>query len=282
MKLHKILPGEEATLYEMGIPVVTLQGGEPWHLDVHQRVPLNADRDNVTPAYLRELRTAMLNHMHRELKGEDAATQAWVRDAAGDPNATKAAVEHVKVERFGEKAVAFDPSDPEGTKKAMSEGYTVIPGGSLSKGEWENLKRDKIVLPAGQVTPSEAQETADAVTVPSDKETEGMKRMRTFVQALGKELLSCEVRTVFVESPDATVLATYGRRQLTFNVSRLGKAWFDKGVTERQLSLVLHEMGHHLASDHLSEEYYRALTKLGAKLAFFIAEVPTFFKVHAW
>jgi hypothetical protein len=282
VQLHKREGDEPPYLYEMGIPVVELTGGEPWHVNVHQKIALNADRDNVTPAFLRELRTAMLNHMHKHLKGAEDATKAWVREAASDPDATKAAVERVKVERFGEKAVAYDPSDVEGSKRAAHEGYTVIPGGALSKGEWENLKRDRIVLPAGQVTPSKPEKTAETRLLFQNEWSEEMGKLDLFVGSLGKVLLGRSCSSKFIESPEATVLATWNSGFITFNISTLGKSWLEKGVTEEQLDLILHEMSHHFASDHLSKEFNDACTKLGAKLAFFIADHPNFLKNHTW
>ena len=279
VQLHERRGDEPAFLYEMGIPVVELTGGEPWHVNIHQKVPLNADRDNVTPAYVRELRTAMLNHMHKFLKGESDVTQVWVREAAADERASKEAVQYVKTERFGEKAVAYDPSDPEGSKKAMAEGYTVIPGGSLSKGEWDNLKRDKIVLPAGQVTPSNP--GGSAASKPSP-ETKGTLALRKFVTALGRVLLDTTVETRFIESP-AAVLATWGDKTVTFNITTLGAAWFEHGPNEAQVDLILHEMAHHFAADHLSKKYNDACTSLGAKLAFWISDKhPTLFKEYSW
>lgn len=53
------LPDEVAMLYEMGVPVV--ETGDRFHVNVQQKVPLNADRDNVTPAYLRRLRVEVAN-----------------------------------------------------------------------------------------------------------------------------------------------------------------------------------------------------------------------------
>jgi hypothetical protein len=282
VQLHECPEGHTPHLFEMGIPVVELTGGEPWHINIHQKIPLNADRDNVTPAYLRELRTAMLNHMHQHLKGEDAATKAWVRDAAGDPNASKGAVERVKTERFGEKAVIADPSDPEGTKKAMAQGYTVIPGGSLSKGEWDNIKRDGIVLPAGQVTPSRADGTADTRVLDIDEETAGMKGVKRLVKLMGQALIGVEVYAAFVEAPTANVLATWGGGVVTFNVPKLGVEWFEHGPTLAQVDIILHEFGHQKESDHLSKRFNDACTALGAKLAFYIADHPGFFKANAW
>lgn len=280
--LCEVLEGEAPTLYEMGIPVVELDGGEPWHVNIAQKVPLNSSRDNVTPAYLRALRTAMLNEMHAHLEDADEASQEWVREAAASPEATKEAVEHVKTKRFGEKAVAYDPSDPEGSKLAVQEGYTVIPGGALSKGEWDNLKKNKIVLPAGQVTPSTPEGFADTSWIDAEKLTAGMKALAKLVQRMGEVLIDRKVSVFFVHSPEASTLAQWGHGKMTFNVSTLGKKFFEKGVTEKQVDLILHELGHHLSGDHLSKEYNDALTHLGAKLAFFTAANPTFFKDCDW
>ena len=50
VQVYEPAEGETAMLYEMGIPVV--ETGDRFHVDVQQKVPLNMDRDNVTPAYL--------------------------------------------------------------------------------------------------------------------------------------------------------------------------------------------------------------------------------------
>ena len=60
--------------------------------------------------------------------------------------------------------------------------------------------------------------------------------------------------------------AAYGDAQLILNRAALGGAWFEGPLTERVLSLVLHELGHHYAADHLSADYHQALCRLGARL----------------
>jgi len=57
---YAVLPGETAMLYEMGIPVVEINA--KYHVSVGQKVPLNIDRDNVTPAYLKSVYVELLNH----------------------------------------------------------------------------------------------------------------------------------------------------------------------------------------------------------------------------
>ena len=126
------MSGETATLYEMGIPVV--ETGDRYHVDVQQKVPLNMDRDNVTPAYLRAIRVAVLNATHH-LIDKDDATQTLgeggvQRRAGGAPRPSRRAV----TLRFGENAVSYDPSDPEANKRSVAEGRPVVYGGNLSRG----------------------------------------------------------------------------------------------------------------------------------------------------
>ena len=51
MSVHEALPSETPSLYEMGLPIVDT--GDKWHIDVAQKIPLNRDRSNVRPSFLR-------------------------------------------------------------------------------------------------------------------------------------------------------------------------------------------------------------------------------------
>ncbi len=100
VRVYEPLPGEPATLYEMGIPVV--ETGDTWHVNVGQKVPLNLERDNVTPAYLRDVRVAVLNAMRDHLPKE-AAAHTWVHDALADERVEADAVNRVLELQFGER-----------------------------------------------------------------------------------------------------------------------------------------------------------------------------------
>jgi len=280
IEVYDALEGETPSVYEMGIPVV--ETGDKWHYNVLQKVPLNADRDNVTPAYLRELRTLVLNEMYREVTQDDA-TQSWVRDAAEDEDVSKEAVEHVVTQRFGEKRVIFDPSDPEGTKLAVSKGYTVIAPGSLSRDEWANVKRHEAALPAGQVTPSPKPYSPDGDPMdllPPEKYTDGMKRIVQYAKEVAVRLLACDIQVDVVSKATWPYSATYGPGHLTFNVGRLGRIWFEDGPRDAVDRLLIHEFGHHYSSDHLSEQYHDAICKLGARLTQLAIDEPSFFQKH--
>ena len=159
VEIYEPLPDEEASLYELGIPVVAT--GDRWHVNVCQKVPLNTERDNVQPAYLRDVRRSVLNNC-ADLLDADAATASWTNDAASDEKvasgrARRAARQAVR----GQAGDVLTRPDPEGSKIAMAEGYTVVHGASLPKAVWKQVKQHELLAPAGQVTPSDPFQLAE-------------------------------------------------------------------------------------------------------------------------
>jgi hypothetical protein len=277
VQIFEPLADEVPMLYEMGIPVV--ETGDKWHVNVMQKVPLNTDRNNVTPSYLQKIRTAVLNRMVRELDDEETAN-TWVQAATEDPDIQDEVVDQYMDKRFGKKRVAYDPSDREANNIAVTKGYTVVHGNSMSSAQWKNAKRAEAILPAGQVTPSPKatfSSTGKDVTIPREKWTEGMVEVAELAHALGKRLMGISIHVTMLNDPRG-FNACYGDGgDLSFNVRRLGKSWFNQ-MGEKTLDLIIHEFGHEYASNHLSDEFYRALTRLGAKLAGVVYTEPELFK----
>lgn len=263
VRLYEPLEGEKPHVYEMGIPVVREHGGR-WHVDVAQKVPLNTDRDNITPAYLRRLREVVLNNAHHLIDDEDANSK-WVKDAV--PGATGEALATVLARRFGEKRVLADPSDPEANKLAAAEGYTVIGPRSFSKEEWRPIREHGLVKPAGQVTPSNAridtELKGDAVGEAAWRP--GMRRVAAYAVKAAEVVLGVSI-TVSFHTPPLTQswLAAYGSRNLSFNITRLGYRWFEEPDEAKVDVLLIHEFAHEVQSDHLDHRYVDALCDIGA------------------
>mgnify|MGYP003394114593 CR=1 FL=1 len=276
--------GRSAMLYEMGIPVVAIDG--PFSINVMQKVPLTLDRENVRPAFLRKLRVAVLDATHPLLQDDEPKAE-WVTEALA--SAALDTVSNVMDQRFGKKRVSYDPSDPEASKRAASEGYTVVPGGALPAPVWERVRDAKAIKPAGQVTPTKyAEFSADGedVTVPYAEWTGAMRSTFAKLQVLGEALLAARVglsiRIVRRLQP-ADIAACYGKGGfLTLNLKRLGRDWFERGqdgLTVEHVDLLLHELGHEWCGDHLDKTYHDALTRLGARLALMVAQDPKLRKV---
>jgi hypothetical protein len=284
VRVYEPLPGRAAALYELGIPVV--ETGDRWDLDIGQKVPLNSDRDNVPPAFLRDLRALALNAMHDRLDGE-SASEGWIGQGLESPDISPEAVSAVLEARYGAKRVIADPSDPEGTKIAVSRGYAVIQPGSFNRRQWEAIRSSKAALPAGQVTPS-PRPYGDDPNAPTREElarskwTPGMEKIVAFTEVICEHLTGERPRVILINEFAVAANATYGKGigppQFEYNVARLGRKWFEQDPTsEAVLSLIIHEAGHHFEKDHLSSAYYRALTTLGARLTRLALEKPELF-----
>ncbi len=260
--------GEIGTLYEMGIPVV--ETGDKWHYDVCQKIPLNLDRDNVPPQYLRTLRTFAFNALFDKTTKEDA-NNTWVRDALSDPRCNDDAVKAAVKNRFGDKVVIYDNSDPEANKLAVLHGYTVVHGGHLSHREWENIHRSRAIIAAGSVTPSPKpySENGDPLKVIDRyKWTNGMLLVETFAKEMAQLVFGHSITAMWVNDFKWNFAATYGPGgPLTLNKSKISKDLYESGITREMVALLIHEFAHEYESDHLSKNFYRSLCKIGSYLA---------------
>ncbi len=270
--IYPVREGERAHLYEMGIPVVETE--DEWHYDVRQKVPLNIDRDNVTPGYLQALRTFVFNEMHQAVKDH---TQGWVSAATSDERCSSQATKSMVEGRFGKGAVTFDASDPEANMKAMEAGRQVIHGGNLSADQWRNVRGAGTAVPSGKSefkSPEIYNEDGEPEDVldPADY-TDGMRAVAEFCETVGTELIGRTVRVVVARHPFGTPwAANYGGGRLCFNLKSLGHAFFkeafDGGFGQSRFEqLFIHELAHHYGSSHYSKEFYDGCCKVGAALA---------------
>lgn len=267
VEIYEVKHGETASIYEMGIPVV--ETGDRYHVDVGQKVPLTMDRDNVPPSYLRKLRALVLNHT-ADLLSEDDVTEAWVDAALEDPNVEDSAVRDIIEARYGDKTVIADPTDLEANATAVAKGYTVIHGRSLSKRQWENVKRADFVEPAGRVFPTARQEYSfdgELREVLSEAEyTTDQRAVVVLAETVAEYALDLNIRVRIVLN-ESRFRACYGRRELTFFHSTLGKRWWRSENVEEHLRLIIHELAHEHEANHLSDNFHRACCRIGAKVA---------------
>jgi hypothetical protein len=273
VRVYKPLDGETPTIYEMGIPVVELEG-DAYHVDVQQKVPVNMDRDNVTPGYLRKLRVEVLNHTRDLLTKEDTQA-AWVTDALTHDDIADEAVNTVLDHRYGKKRAIYDPSDIEANQQLVSEGYAVIHGRSLPKEAWGNVKRSGAAKPSGTLRPTPTPYSPNgskmAEFYTEEDLTEDMRRVRSLAKGLALEVLGHPIHVRFNRS-SRNFAACYGNDTLDFAVCVLGKRWFRKSNLQSILDLLIHEFAHDHESSHLSDRFHKACTEIGSKIAMLALE----------
>jgi hypothetical protein len=245
-------------IYEMGIPVV--EHDCAFHVDVMQKVPLTIDRENVTTKFLRYMRTAVFNETHELLDTEDV-NHEWAQTAIESGYAEPVAVKDYMKKRFGELRASFDMSDLEANNKAVANGYTIVHGSMLTKTAWQNVREAEAITPAGKLFPTHSE---NLIAMQPADETDDMKRVREYAQRLAVLLLKVQIVVQFCDQPSSEV-ASWQSRTLSFNVRNLGKSWFSLEHNRLCIDdLIIHEFGHHYASNHLSEKYNDALSRLAA------------------
>ena len=80
IELVRTTDGEEATVYEMGIPICPIEWDVPYHANTQQRVPMNPCRDAVASGYMVKLHRACLPLLLAELDSEQVRAD-WVGSA---------------------------------------------------------------------------------------------------------------------------------------------------------------------------------------------------------
>lgn len=259
-------------IYEMGIPVV--ETGDRFHVNVLQKVPLNMDRDNVTPAYLRRVRAEVLNATAKLLTKEDA-NESWVTNAMEDEAVEDVAVVAAVEKRFGEKRVIYDPNDVEASQNAMAKGFTVMHGGSLPGRAWEAVRRSEAALPAGRVMPTPRLYSDDPDALPReeihpDNWSQGMREVEDITRWLAAKLgINDDLLVQFIvpRGPMARKFVATWSGKFEWNVTALGKRWFENWVEhfESMLDIIIHEFSHEDASSHLDDAFHKGCTRNGAK-----------------
>lgn len=276
--VYEVRAGEEAAIYEMGIPVVVT--GDKYHVDVQQKVPVNIERNSVPPSFLQTVRVFTANATADLWDREDAASK-WVQAATSDERCEGDTFERMATLRFGEKRAAFDLSDPEANSSLTSSGYSVLSGGTFNKDQWANAKRYGAVKPSGHIRPTPkpySEHGTPETLIPPEEWTEDMRWLVNFAKGLADHLMGVRISVRIAREPRVWWRANYGGCSLCLNYSKLGKRWFSAQDIGEVVRLLIHEFGHEYESDHLSERYHRALTRLGGAAVKLSLEKPELFR----
>ncbi|MBE3111235.1 MAG: hypothetical protein IMZ46_12115, partial [Acidobacteria bacterium] len=260
---------------------------DKWDVSIDQKTVLNMDRDNVTPGYLRDVRTYVVNAMHEQLT-EDEGNATFVNEALADKNVNPEAANKALDLKFTKKRAIWDPNDREANMNLESQGYTLIKGGQLTGDQWANAKKhDTQLKPAGQIAPTKKalfSPDGEDRWVPRDKWTPAMHAVVDYTSAVSRWLLDKPVSVTILSDITQGWAACFGGQGFVFNLGRLSKSFFEEcknGPTDDLNRLIIHECGHGMpgGENHLDARYHEGLCKLGAKLARLALVKPQLF---AW
>lgn len=273
IQIFDVLPDEVPSLYELGIPVV--ETGDKWHYSIQQKVPLNVDRDNVVPSYLKAVRTHVLNEMHEKIEQDDT-TEAWVNEASSDERCSDEATHSFMTKRFGPKRVSIDPTNPDANGAAITAGYNMISSHGLTKGQRANAKMAGALFSSSQAFPMEGKgaysddpNATPVEVIPREKWTPAMGLIEEYTRWLGSELLGHGIIVRFVMCHSfvgRSWIACYGDNVLDYNKFTMGNKFFEEGFTPRLDGLIIHELAHDKVKNHATDDFHEECCSLGAKL----------------
>jgi hypothetical protein len=254
-------------LYEMGLPVTEIDC--QFDIDVQQKVPLSIDRDTVPTSYLKALFAEVLNKTFEDVSIEQSS-ENWIRQGMSDKRIEKSAVKNIVTKRFGDKVLVANPFDPVANDDALARGYNLVHGSEMSKEEWANIRSAEAIKSSTELFGRKSGTSTDYAP------DENMKKVELLTKKIAKRCLGIEVNVDFYTSPDITLLASFGGNQLSFNVTKLGKKFFEIPVCERTIDLIVHELGHS-AGMHTEESYHKCITKMTGDLVMIALKEPEFF-----
>lgn len=269
--------GETPMLMELGIPVV--ESGTKYHVDVRQKIPLNMERDAVTPAYQKKLSGLVLNATHNLLTKEEA-NASWVLGGAGSKEVSKDALNTVLDAKFGKGRMVHDPTNQGASTAATNDGRTVVSGGSLPKEVWDQVK-EKAPIPTTTSNPDYRDDgikfspDGKDVSIPESEWSDEMVALTEYAKELHREVHGKAPSVRWLNDP-RSYRACYSSNSLTFNYNNLGKNWVERTHTERwyfqdYIDLLIHEFSHFGGAKHYDKIFYEACTKNGAKIALYLA-----------
>jgi len=288
VRIYQPLEGQTPMIYERGIPVVEIEN--KYHVSVEQKIPLNTERDNVTPGYLKAINTVVLNAMHDDIKGDEASA-AWVMMAVGNTDKIKPeAAAAVFKQAFGEKPALKDKNDPGSIKEATSRGWNVIPPSALTPEVRATIKKLDLIKRTSDICPTETPtKEPDSTLTPDQYDTDQTKYVR-LIKTVSPLLIGHDVDVKIVNDEDSlfrgcflvdVAANTKGRNNFKQGsyLFEINLAFHDTSNWDSNYRLLVHELAHHQvqSNDHLCSEFYETVTAIGAKIAQLALAQPELF-----
>jgi len=222
-------------LFELGIPVQQIDCG--YNVDIQQKIPMNVNRDAVLDSYLQDIYAIVLNEVHDELD-EDNVSESWVITASQDERTSDDAFTSVRDKKYGEKSV-FWSSDLQANEDAMSSGYSIIHGRTMSSVERKRMKGVGLVSASENFT----RPTVSGIPVKRNDWSESMKQYELITHKLCKILGIRKAEVRYVKS-QASTIAQYNNHTITNNVSNFQGGVDFNPMNPQYLGVILHELAH--------------------------------------
>ena len=255
-------------IYEMGIPVSEIDF--PYHIDVHQRIPMNDNRDTVSDYYLNRLYGRILDATIDDLKKKDLK-EKWVLSCV---DWSESSTKKKFAKKFmGENAVIRGRST-KANDIAKQYGFKV-----MSTSRFPGCITDilEAYIPSALSIAEKISKNDSDIDYAPD---ESNHNFADFVEWFGKSLLKKDVVCRFFDrskdftgsivqadfNKDKYIPETNGYSSVVRFNRQVKKNDFSRPLKESMVSVMIHEFAHEFSSQH-GELFLDAVEMLGGRAA---------------
>lgn len=261
--------GKDGWIYEMGIPVCTTD--IPYDVDVHQRIPLNDNRNEVGKYYLRTVKLYIVQALIDQLSKKDYI--GWASETFNSYHNYNIEERKVILSKFVDDRTLVKSKSRIVNDRAKQKGFDLFDIGMYNDGlkdffENEVKSADKIIADIEKFT-------KELDVEPTETEFEFISKLEELIKkAIGKE-----IKVGIMEKPKDIVsgnntLAIHGYNgnlsYIKYNRLALSKKIFENPYSEKALDILIHELGHEDSDEH-KFDFINAVTKYAGKIASYLA-----------
>ena len=251
-------------LFEMGIPVV--ETDIPFNIDIHQRIPMNDNRNDVSSDYINKLKIKVVPEILSLLNKKDllgwalnVSSYIWdfpfsirediVKKIIGENNLFHIVLSSKKI---------YDD-------KARQKGKEVFNISGMSHDIRSLLGN---VISTSEYAIKDMERNSKPITV---EFTEEEKSFCNIHREIVKKAVGIDVDFTVIEKEKDTegnwTRAFHIEHRISYNRLAIKKTFFNNAYSEEAIDLLIHELAHEKEKNHSEKKYINAVTKFGAKIA---------------
>jgi hypothetical protein len=262
--------GSKGLLFEMGIPVVYTD--IPFDIDIHQRIPMNDNRNDVDSRYIDTLKIVVVKQISAVLTKRDLLGWALSgNDCIWNlPHSVRTDLTYIIM---GGSSNTVLSSNKRYDDKAKQKGKEVFDTAGMNYRVREMMGR---VVGTSEAVIKRIEQNTDPVNVILTEEERHFCKVHTEIAKKGlKKSIEFTVVEKDADTEGNWTEAFHSGHTISYNrlvvgnVRGISKTFFSDPFSEQAIDLLIHEAAHEKCDIHADKRYVDTCTKYGAKIAVF-------------
>jgi hypothetical protein len=260
---------KDGWIYEMGIPVCTTD--IPYDVDIHQRIPLNDNRNEIGKYYLKMVKLYVVQALIDQLSKKDYI--GWASETFNSYYNYNIDERKVILSKFINDKTLVKSKSRIVNDRAKQKGFELFDIGMYNDGLKDFFENE--VKLADKIISDIEKFTKELDVEPTETEFEFISKLEDLI----KKAIDKEIKIGIIEKPkdivsDNVTLAIHGYNgdlpYIKYNRIALSKKVFENPYGEKALDILIHELGHEDSNEH-EFNFINAVTKYAGKIASYLA-----------